>query len=217
MQFPFQRSFQNVSKPSYQLFVESKDKTDVKVRQEHLWMRSTIPPNEIPAHKENKEGAPTCVNQETIMANRSVDATTQNKTTHAHEKGRQSLSTVNHQIPLADRTVEAANFPMTEATTQVHEKRKESPSAAVNHHRSLSEKIRDTAHTATSSALDSQPRKRKIDPTVRSWGKPGPSTWVSEDEEDEKEEEEEEEEEKEYWMKVKRQKKHHLPFANVRL
>lgn len=48
--------------------------------------------------------------------------------------------------------------------------------------------------------FDSEPRKRKIDPTVRSWGKAGPSTYVSSSEEDGDEE---------YFMKMKRRKKKH--------
>ena len=46
--------------------------------------------------------------------------------------------------------------------------------------------------------FDSEPRKRKIDPTVRSWGKAGPSTYASSSEEDVDEE---------HFMKMKRRKK----------
>lgn len=46
--------------------------------------------------------------------------------------------------------------------------------------------------------FDSEPRKRKIDPTVRSWGKAGPSTHASSSEEDVDEE---------HFMKMKRRKK----------
>ena len=57
----------------------------------------------------------------------------------------------------------------------------------------------DGATPLTKGELDRKQRKRKIDPTVRSWGKAGPSTRLSSSED--------ETDEQEYWAKVTRPKK----------
>ena len=59
----------------------------------------------------------------------------------------------------------------------------------------------------TKGELDREQRKRKIDPTVRSWGKAGPSTRSSSSED--------ETDEQEYWAKVTRPKKQKRPMGHL--
>lgn len=61
----------------------------------------------------------------------------------------------------------------------------------------------------TAPSVTSERRKRKIDPTVLSWGKAGPSSRMSSSED--------EVEEKQYWEQIKRRKKLKHPFGKLRM
>ena len=73
---------------------------------------------------------------------------------------------------------------------------KQSSCSTINHGTILAGKNIGTAKCVVTNVLKNRQSERKIDPTVRSWGTPGPSTRVSCSESDDDEEEP--------WVPVKR-------------
>lgn len=89
-----------------------------------------------------------------------------------------------------------------------NEQRKEDTLATNDNQRFQNVNV-DGATSLTKGELGREQRKRRIDPTVRSWGKAGPSTrWSSS---------EDETDEQEYRAKVKRPKKQKRPMGHVRM
>lgn len=126
---------------------------------------------------------------------------------YEESKPRSSIS-ANQRTTLNNWSTGAAKSTMEEE----EEKRKEINKEEENKHTSstginqlLADK-KNSATTAMMSSLDTGQRKRKIDPTVRYWGKAGPSSRVSSSEDEE-----------EYWVNVKRPKKQKHPFGDVKM
>lgn len=126
---------------------------------------------------------------------------------YEESKPRSSIS-ANQRTTLNNWSTGAAKSTMEEE----EEKRKEINKEEEKNHTSstginqlLADK-KNSATTAMMSSLDTGQRKRKIDPTVRYWGKAGPSSRVSSSEDEE-----------EYWVNVKRPKKQKHPFGDVKM
>lgn len=95
------------------------------------------------------------------------------------------------------------------ATKSTSEEKIHSSSTSIKPSADLADKNVGAATSTAADALDGEKRERKIDPTVRFWGKAGPSTRVSDSEDDN--------DEQEHWAMVKRQKKQKHPFGNVKM
>ena len=99
--------------------------------------------------------------------------------------------------------------PVKSDVTEAQNEQRKEDTVATNDNQRFENVNLGGATSLTKGELDREQRKRKIDPTVRSWGKAGPSTRCSSSED--------ETDEEEYWAKVKRPKKQKRPMGHVRM
>ena len=240
MPFFRQPGLRNISKSSYelQMLKEFNAKSLVSdVNNGELQMKSTLPFDKMPVDKENKRKTLTSVNQETIWSNRRPYETSAGK-------GREKDSAINNQTKFdKGKVVEASSTTLSTLNDQPRKRKIDSTvgssrmagpcgtslqrsavkaheeEAVVKRQISVGKGNRVEGRPDALSTPGDQPRKRKIDSTVRSWGKAGPSTQVSDDEEENEVEKEDYDDEESYWTYFKRRKKskHHQLFGNVKM
>ena len=97
--------------------------------------------------------------------------------------------------------------PVKSDTTEKQTDQRKEGTLATNDNQRFENVNLDGATSVIKAELEREQRKRKIDPTVRSWGEAGPSTRFSSSED--------EVDEKEHWAMVKRPKKQKLPSGHV--
>lgn len=196
-----------------------------------LQMKSTLPFDKMPVDKENKRKTLTSVNQETIRSNRRPYGTSAGK-------GRDKDSAIKNQTKFdKGKVVEASSTTLSTLNDQPRKRKIDSTVSssrmagpcgtslqrsavkARECQRSVGKGNRVEGRPDALSTPGDQPRKRKIDSTVRSWGKAGPSTQVSDDEEENEVEKEDYDDEESYWTYFKRRKKSkpHQLFGNVKM
>ena len=244
MPFSRQPGLRSSSKSSYELQVlkECNAKSLMShVNNGELQMQSTLPFDKMPVDKENQKRTLTSVNQETIRTNRRPYETSAGKATlEGHEKD----SVIKYQTKFEEgKVVKARSTTLSTLNDQPRKKKIDSTlgsSKMAGPYRTSSQKSAVKAREEeavikrqisvdkgnkfegrpdTLSKLGDQPRKRKIDSTVRSWGKAGPSTRVSDDEDENEVEKEDDDDEEGYWTYFKRRKKskQHHTFGNVKM
>ena len=243
MPFSRQLGLRSISKSSYELQVLKECNAESlmsHVNNGELQMQSTLTFDKMPVDKENQKRTFTSVDQETIRTNRRPYETSAGKATlEGHEKD----SAVKYQTKFdKGKVVEARSTTLSTLNDQPRKKKIDSSvgsSRMAGPYGTSSQKLAVKTHEEeavikrqisvdkgnkfegrpdTLSTLGDQPRKRKIDSTVRSWGKAGPSTHVSDDEE-ENEVEKDDDDEEGYWTYFKRRKKskQHHTFRNVKM
>lgn len=244
MPFSRQPGLRSISKSSYELQVLKEYNAESlmsHVNNGELQMQSTLAFDKMPVDKENQKRTFTSVNQETIRTNRRPYETSAGKATlEGHEKD----SAVKYQTKFdKGKVVEARSTTLSTLNDQPRKKKIDSSvgsSRMAGPYGTSSQKLAVKSHEEeavikrqisvdkgnkfegrpdTLSTLGDQPRKRKIDSTVRSWGKAGPSTHVSDDEEENEVEKEDDDDEEGYWTYFKRRKKskQHHTFRNVKM
>ena len=197
MPFSRQTGLRSVSKSSYELQVlkECNAKSLMShVNNGELQMQSTLPFDKTPVDKENQKRTLTSVNQKTIRTNSRPYETSAGKATL---EGHGPYRTSSQKSAVKAREEEAV----------------------IKRQISVDKGNKFEDRPDTLSTLGDQPRKRKIDSTVRSWGKAGPSTRVSDDEEENEVQKEDDDDEEGYWTYFKRRKKskQHHTFGNVKM
>lgn len=241
MPFSRQPGLRSISKSSYELQVlkEYNAKSLMShVNNGELQMQSILPFDKMPVDKENQKRTLTSVNQETVRTNRRPYETSAGKATlEGHEKD----SAIKYQTKFEEgKVVEARSTTLSTLNDQPRKKKIDSTvgssrmagtswqKSAVKAHEeeavikrqiSVDKGNKVEGRPDTLSTPGNQPRKRKIDSTVRSWGKAGPSTRVSDDEEENEVEKEDDDDEEGYWTYFKRGKKlkQHHTFGNVKM
>ena len=238
MPFSRQPGLRSISKSSYELQVlkECNAKSLMShVNNGELQMQSTLPFDKTPVDKENQKRTLTSVNHR-----RPYETSAGKATLEGHEKD----SAIKYQTKFdRGKVVEARSTTLSTLNDQPRKKKIDSTvvssrmagpygtssqksavkareeEAVIKRQISVDKGNKFQDRPDTLSTLGDQPRKRKIDSTVRSWGKAGPSTHVSDDEEENEVEKEDDDDEEGYWTYFKRRKKskQHHPFGNVKM
>ena len=244
MPFSRQPGLRSISKSSYELQVLKECNAESlmsHVNNGELQMQSTLAFDKMSVDKENQKRTFTSVNQETIRTNRRPYETSAGKATlEGHEKD----SAVKYQTKFDKGKVAEARS--TTLSTLKDQRRKKKIDSSVGSSRmagpcgTSSQKSAVKAHEEeavikrqisvdkgnkvqgrpdTLRTPGDQPRKRKIDSMVRSWGKADSSTHVSDDEGENEVEKEDDDDQEGYWTYFKRRKKskQHHTFGNVKM